>query len=199
MDNLLTAILIFYAIAVTIMLGIAIYLIHKAEVKNKYITAENKELSSTNDRYWDKVISARAELNTQENEIAALKEELKKAKLFSQNHHTVEIVRTALKLDWANGTVDIPYSLFEEEDLSEEEIDKIEEAIEFAMYDTFRHYVLPSMHFEVIIDRNRFAEQFKYAIPCLEPKEGNINLDSEHPILDKIKELDAKQRGEKRI
>ena len=192
MDNLLTTVLIFYAIAVTIMLGIAIYLIHKAEVKNN-------NLSVKCDMYYDKFIDTQRELEIYKDDYAVLKNQFEKSKLFSQNHHTVEIVRTARRMDWANGTVDIPYSLFEEEDLSEKEIDKIEKAIEFAMYDTFRHHVLPTMYFEVKIDPHNLTEQFKYAIPCLEPKEGNINLDSEHPILDKIKELDAKQRGEKRI
>lgn len=77
MDNLLTAVLIFYAIAVTIMLGIAIYLIHKAEVKND-------DLSAKLDMYYCSFIDAEHELNVCQNDYAALKEELKKAKLYKE-------------------------------------------------------------------------------------------------------------------
>ena len=188
MDNLLTAILIFYAIAVTIMLGIAIYLIHRADADNKYI-------SDRRDTYYDRYVDTLRELKSYQDDYVALKKELKESQSFSNNHHTVEIVRTVRKMDWANGTVDIPYSLFEDDDLSEDEMNKVEKAVEFAMYDMFKHHVLPTMCFEVSIDSNRLTEQFKFAIPCLETKESAINLESKHPIVDKIRELDAAKRG----
>ena len=38
MDNLLTAVLIFYAMAVTILFGIAVYLVYKVDKRNKELS-----------------------------------------------------------------------------------------------------------------------------------------------------------------
>lgn len=38
MDNLLTAVLIFYAVAITILFGIAVYLVYKIDKRNKELS-----------------------------------------------------------------------------------------------------------------------------------------------------------------
>ena len=108
---------------------------------------------------------------------------------FNNQHHTVEIIRSNQPIVWVNGYVDIPYEL--PDDVNDVEVNKIENAILWSIFDAFQHNVLPTMQYEVLSDRHKFTKQFRYSIPCLKVDKSAIDLGTKHPIWDKLNELDA--------
>lgn len=104
--------------------------------------------------------------------------------------NTVEIIRTNKPLSYLEGVVDIPYEVFKEE-LNNYELYKIEQAIEYQIFEAFKQTILPSSNFMLDNDYFKYKQQFKYRIPYI--LQNNIDMSQPYPIISLIMDLYSNQ------
>lgn len=130
------------------------------------------------------------QLDQERSYIKALKEDLAEANKSHNFTSSINLIRADRKIEWIEGTIDIPNHLFEPGELSEDEINKLENSIVRAMFEGFKKVVVPNSDFSFVYGYKEFCNKFHYRIPWIAySDEPSINWEYGHPIFRMLKEL----------
>lgn len=128
--------------------------------------------------------------------IKALKEDLDEANKSHNFTSSINLIRADCKVEWIEGTIDIPNHLFDPGELSEDEINKLENTIVRAMFEGFKKVVIPNSDFSFVYGYKEFCNKFYYRIPWIAySEEPSINWEYGHPIFRMLKKLYDQSRS----
>lgn len=128
--------------------------------------------------------------------INVLKEDLAEANKSHNFTSSINLIRADRKVEWIEGTIDIPNHLFEPGELSEDEINKLENTIVQAMFEGFKKVVIPNSDFSFVYGYKEFCNKFYYRIPWIAyGDEPSINWEYGHPIFRMLKKLYDQSRS----